>query len=237
MILNYFRLGISKVTPPGDEKKSEGSRGDILARPGYKKVQKEKVDVPPHKRKSALREYGEAIIIAVILALFLRTFVVQAFKIPSGSMLPTLKIGDHILVNKFIYWFVYPKRDDTIVFKFPQNENRDFIKRIIGLPGETIEIRDKKVFIGVIPLNEDYVIYEDRNIQSKLFSQRDNFGPVKVPANEYFVMGDNRDNSMDSRFWGFLDKSKIKGKAFIIYWSWDGENRGVRWRRLGKLIH
>ena len=187
-------------------------------------------------KKSALREWAEAIAIAVVLALAIRTFVVQAFKIPSGSMLPTLQIGDHILVNKFIYWFTAPERGDIIVFKFPQDEGRDFIKRVIGLPGEVIEIRGKQVFIDGRPLEEPYVIHLDAQIMSNPHSPRDHFGPVKVPEGQFFVMGDNRDHSMDSRFWGFLDLKKVKGKAFIIYWSWDRDRFRPRWDRIGRLV-
>lgn len=188
-------------------------------------------------KKSTLREWAEAIVIAVVLALAIRTFVVQAFKIPSGSMLPTLQIGDHILVNKFIYWFTTPERGDIIVFKFPQDEGRDFIKRVIGLPGETVEIRGKQVFINGRPLEEPYAIHLDAQIMGNPHSPRDHFGPVKVPEGQLFVMGDNRDHSMDSRFWGFLDMKKVKGKAFIIYWSWDGERFRPRWNRIGHLVH
>ncbi len=187
------------------------------------------------KKKSVYREYIESIAIAIILALVIRTFVVQAFKIPSGSMIPTLLIGDHILVNKFIYLFKEPQRQDVIVFKFPQDEDRDFIKRIIGLPNDRVEIRNKRVYINGDLLKEPYVIYEDDQILPPS-SPRDNWGPEIVPPGHLFVLGDNRDNSMDSRFWGYLNIKKIKGKAFIIYWSWDRTKPGVRWNRIGKLI-
>lgn len=203
-------------------------------------------------KKSIIREYAEAIIIAVVLALFIRTFVVQAFKIPSGSMIPTLNIGDHILVNKFIYGVKIPftakvivpawkpKRGDIIVFKYPENEKKDFIKRVIGLPGDTIEIREKTVFINGQPIAEPYIVHQDTMIleeeQERDDCGRDNCGPIKVPEDSYFVMGDNRDQSLDSRFWGIVKLNKIKGKAFIIYWSWDGDHSWVRWKRLGTLI-
>lgn len=195
-----------------------------------------------------LWDWVKTIVLALILALFIRTFFVQAFKIPSGSMIPTLLIGDHILVNKFIYgvrnpitrevWIKgkKPQRKDIIVFIFPKNPKLDFIKRVIGLPGEIVEIRDKKVFINGTPLKEPYVQYTDPRILPREVSPRDNFGPVKVPEGHLFVMGDNRDQSHDSRFWGFVPIRDVKGKAFIIYFSWDAEHFRVRWRRIGKLI-
>jgi signal peptidase I len=201
------------------------------------------------KKKSIYREYLEAFVYAVVLALIIRAFVVQAFKIPSGSMIPTLLIGDHILVNKFIYGikipftdkklfaFKEPQRGEIIVFKYPGDEERDFIKRVIGLPGETIEIKGKQVFVNGKPLKEPYTIFNEHKVPNGPLSLRSHYGPVKVPLNHLFVMGDNRDNSMDSRVWGFLDERKVKGKAFMIYWSWDRNSHWVRWRRIGKLLH
>jgi len=190
-------------------------------------------------RKSTVREYFESIVIAVILALFIRTFVVQAFKIPTGSMENNLLIGDHLLVNKFVFGpapsaleralmpFGTIKRGDVIVFKYPEEPTRDFIKRVIGLPGDTVELRDKKVSINGTPLDESYVHFieppgatsEFREVTS--FDVRERFGPVTVPPDQYFVMGDNRDNSQDSRYWGFLRRDYIKGRALVIYWSYD----------------
>jgi signal peptidase I len=186
--------------------------------------------------KSTLREYFESIVIAVILALFVRTWVVQAFKIPTGSMENNLLIGDHLLVNKFVFGptsggvenAVLPVRDirrgDIVVFKYPDEPERDFIKRVIGLPGETLELRNKKVYINGQPLEEGYVhflepISEGQEVTS--FDVRERYGPVRVPEGQYFVMGDNRDNSQDSRYWGFLPAHYIKGKALMIYWSYD----------------
>jgi signal peptidase I len=166
----------------------------------------------------------------------IRTFVVQAFMIPSGSMLPTLQIGDHLLVNKFLYWFTNPKRGEIIVFKFPQDEGRDFIKRVIALPGDKVEIRGKQVYVNDEPVQEAYAVHLDPSMQDNPHSPRDNYGPVRVPPGQLFMMGDNRDYSMDSRFWGFLNIKKIKGKAFIIYWSWDRERLRPRWTRIGKVI-
>lgn len=200
-------------------------------------------------KKNIFLEYGEAILIAVILALFIRTFVVQAFKIPSGSMKPTLLVGDHILVNKFIYGVKIPftgitlipvkdpKRGDIVVFKFPEDPKKDFIKRVIAVPGDRVQIRNKKVYINDKPMEDPYGTHIDPHTILDKVQPRDNLGPVTVPPNSFFVMGDNRDHSYDSRFWGFVKLSSVKGKAFIIYWSWDKENSGIRWRRLGDLIH
>ncbi|HIC91609.1 MAG TPA: signal peptidase I [Syntrophaceae bacterium] len=199
------------------------------------------------KRKGIIREYAEAILIAIILAVFIRTFVVQAFKIPSASMVPTLQVGDHILVNKFIYGVKIPfirktiiplrkpKRGDVIVFIFPKDRSKDFIKRVIGIEGDTVEIVNKKVYINGKPFNDPYGVHNDNFIFPKRIEPRDNFGPVTVPKDAVFVMGDNRDNSRDSRFWGFVKLKDIEGKAFIIYWSWD--NFSIKWNRIGKLIH
>ena len=203
------------------------------------------------KTKGALRENIEAIVIAVILALFIRTFIVQAFKIPSGSMKNTLLIGDHILVNKFIYGVKIPftdgktlipvsdpERRDIVVFKYPEDPDKDFIKRVVGVAGDTIEIKNKQLFVnGELQDDEPYAIHQDGRIIPRQFSQRDNFGPITVPAHSLFVMGDNRDNSHDSRFWGVVDLKAIKGKAFIIYWSWNSDAFGVRWSRIGDLLH
>ena len=190
-------------------------------------------------KKSVAREYFESIVIAVILALFIRTFVVQAFKIPTGSMENNLLIGDHLLVNKFVYAptaspierAVLPigtlKRGNVVVFKYPEEPERDFIKRVIGLPGETVELRAKKVYINGTALEEPYVHFlQGPGDQSEYhevtsWDVRERYGPVTVPPNQYFVMGDNRDNSQDSRYWGFLPRDYIKGKALFIYWSYE----------------
>ncbi|MBN2373395.1 signal peptidase I [bacterium] len=201
--------------------------------------------------KSVVWEYVEAIIIAIILAFIIRKFVIQAYKIPSGSMLETLQIGDHILVNKFVFSFKDPKRGDIIVFKYPGDKKRDFIKRLIGLPGETVEIRDKKVFVNDVQMDEPYVVYKDHsNVFNKdhfayyydsYARNRDNFGPITIPENKYLMLGDNRDFSQDSRYWGLLDRELIEGKALIIYWSWNGDETSlinkVRWNRIGMLLH
>ena len=212
-------------------------------------------------KKSTAREYFESILIAVILALFARTFVVQAFKIPTGSMEPNLLVGDHLLVNKFVFApaptalerALLPNREvrrgDIIVFKYPEEPDRDFIKRVIGLPGETVELRNKKVHINGSPLDETYAHFlfppaaaghpSTGSGQGQPGDLRETYGPVTVPADQFFMMGDNRDNSQDSRFWGFLPRDYVKGRALVIYWSAD-EAAGapksflarVRWNRL-----
>jgi signal peptidase I len=203
------------------------------------------------RRKSLVREYVEAIAIAILLALVIRTFVVQAFTIPSGSMMDTLLVGDYILVNKFLYGpevpftdthlpgLRAPQRGDIIVFKYPQDEKRDFIKRIVGVPGDTVQVRGGQVYVNGKPTEEAYV---------RAGSARPHLGvatycgyayacePTVVPPDSYFVMGDNRDNSQDSRYWGFVKRDKIKGKAFLIYWSWDSDKHWPRWLRLGHYI-
>lgn len=200
------------------------------------------------KNKSALREYAEAIGMALLLALFIRTFIVQAFKIPSGSMIPTLQIGDHILVNKLAYgvripiWghylvdFKKAQRGDVIVFIFPEDRSKDFIKRVIGVAGDTVEIRGKKVYVNGQRIDDPHAHFEGDDPQSIGLGSRDDYGPIKVPENQLFVMGDNRDRSYDSRFWGFVNLDDVRGKAFLIYWSWDGADRWIRWERLGNLI-
>ena len=200
------------------------------------------------REKSRLRENIEAILVAILLALFIRTFVVQAFKIPSGSMKNTLLIGDHILVNKFIYGVKLPylqkiivpigkpKRGDIVVFKFPVEPEKDFIKRVVGIAGDTIEGRDKKIYVNGQPIEESYTIKTDSNVYPAGLQARDNFGPITVPDASLFVMGDNRDQSFDSRFWGFVDLKVVSGKAFMIYWSWDSNDFSVRWSRLGDLL-
>jgi signal peptidase I len=205
------------------------------------------------RRKSLVREYLEAIAIAVLLALVIRTLVVQAFTIPSGSMMDTLLVGDYILVNKFLYGpeipladlrlpgVRVPGRGDIIVFKYPQDEKRDFIKRIVAAPGDEVQIRGAQVLVNGRTLEEPYVKPGSAGPghgggQSGYCGYAFGCEPTVVPADSYFVMGDNRDNSQDSRYWGFVKRDKIKGKAFLIYWSWDGDRHWPRWFRLGKYI-
>ena len=199
------------------------------------------------KTKTKFQEYAEAIVIAILIALFIRTFVIQAFKIPSGSMKPTFQIGDHILVSKFIYGIKIPfirktmipigdpKRGDIIVFIYPEDRSKDFIKRVIGIGGDTIEIRNKKIFLNGLPHTDSHGVYSDDFIIPGSVQPRDNFGPVTVPRGNIFVMGDNRDQSYDSRFWGFVDLKDVMGKAFMIYWSWDREDHTVRFNRIGQI--
>ena len=219
-----------------------------------------KTDDPTEKtqapKKSIAREYTEAILIALLLALLIRTFIVQAFKIPSGSMKKTLLIGDHILVSKFSYgthipneipfiniklfddivlFSKVPERGDIIVFKFPKDETRDFIKRVIGLPGDLLEVKSQKVYINNKPYEDTHARHTDSPSDSPLVP-RDDFGPILVPDDHVFVMGDNRENSQDSRYWGYLNVKKIRGKALIIYWSWDRIKSWVRFERFGKIL-
>jgi len=204
------------------------------------------------KRKSQLREYVEALGVALLLALAIRTFVVQAFKIPSGSMLPTLQIGDHILVNKFLYGprleipltqislgrlpgLRKPRPGDVVVFIWPKDRSKDFIKRVIAVEGQTVEVRNRQVFIDGKPWDDPHATWVmQRGLGG---AAGDNYGPYTVPPDHVFVMGDNRDQSYDSRFWGPVPIADIKGEALVIYWSWDGPDRWVRWERLGRLVY
>jgi signal peptidase I len=229
-------------------------------------------------KKSTVREYFESILIAVILALFVRTFVLQAFKIPTGSMENNLLIGDHLLVNKFVYAptasgierALLPigtiRRGDVLVFKSPVEPERDLIKRVVGLPGDRLEQKEKKIYINGKPLDEPYVHFLEEPHRNADLSEgtasdvRENYGPVTVPPNQYFMMGDNRDNSADSRYWGFMPVDYVKGKAVLIYWSYESEREDyedesagatikglasvfmhfftkTRWDRLGHFIH
>lgn len=198
-------------------------------------------------KKRLIKEYAKAILTALLLALLIRTFIIQAFKIPSGSMIPTLLIGDHILVNKFIYGtkipfsdkhflvFKKPEKGDIIVFRYPEDPKRDFIKRVIATGGDVVESREKVVYVNGEALKEPYVQYVDKNVRPGGNDPRDNFGPLTVHKNSVFVMGDNRDQSYDSRYWGFVNVKDIKGEALIIYWSWD-PHKLLRFKRIGRLV-
>jgi signal peptidase I len=197
-------------------------------------------------KKKFIKEYIEPIVIAVLIALFIRAFIVQAFKIPSSSMEPTLLVGDHLLVSKFIYgiripytdikFFQYkkPQRGDIIVFIYPKDRKKDFIKRVIGTEGEKVAIHHNKIYINEKLIDDPWGHFTMPR------STIEDYGPVKVPESSLFVMGDNRDNSQDSRFWGFVKINEVKGKAFIIYFSWDSNAENplnkIRWTRFGKLI-
>jgi len=231
-------------------------------------------DTPP-PQKSAVREYGEAFGIALVLALIIRTFFIQAYKIPSGSMEPTLLIGDHILVNKMVYglrlpdsffgltipgipWGQYVFRlesihhGDVVVFVFPPDPTKDFIKRVIGLPGDKVQVRDGKVFLNGAEMPDPHAHFDVPPQERSAVTPRDNFpprspgdpnadpGPVTVPPGKYLMMGDNRDHSYDGRFWGFVDADQVEGRAVVIYWSWDSDGAGllpIRWNRFGKIVY
>ena len=209
-------------------------------------------------KKSVFREYLESLVIAVILALFVRTWVFQAFKIPTGSMEHNLLIGDHLIVNKMIFAptvtgferAILPDRalhrGDIVVFKYPKDPERDFIKRVIGLPGDRLELHRKKIYINGQALDEPYVEFlRPPSIEGppKVDDLSEEYGPVTVPTDQYFMMGDNRDNSEDSRYWGFMPLSYVKGEALFIYFSFDEDHPtsgffgNIAWNRIFKRVH
>jgi signal peptidase I len=205
---------------------------------------------PVAAEKSRLRQNVESIALALLIALAVRSSVVQAFWVPSGSMLPTIQIGDHIFVNKLAYSVRVPlvgtelfktgdlERGEVVVFVSPIDANTDLIKRVIGIPGDTIEIRDKNVFVNGEPLQDPHAHFSDNSISPS--GHRDNMPPTQVPEGKFFVMGDNRDRSYDSRFWGFANIADIKGKATFIYWSRDTSNGLLavpRFERFGHFIN
>lgn len=201
------------------------------------------------RKKSLFREYAEALVMALLLALVIRTFVVQSFKIPSESMMNTLLVGDYLLGDKFTYGLkipftnisIYdgrePQLGDVVIFAYPKDPSLDFIKRIVGVPGDVIEVRNKQLYRNNEPVKEDFARFTDADI---IINVRDNYGPRVVPEGHYFMMGDNRDNSQDSRFWGFVSRDAIRARAWRIYWSWDSEADGffssIRFDRLGMAI-
>jgi len=202
------------------------------------------------KQKSALRDWVEALVVAFVIAMIIRAFVLQAYRIPSSSMEDTLLKGDHILATKYNYGLTVPfttrkiwgadrvpKRGDIVIFTFPVNHNMDFVKRVIGVPGDIVEVREKNVYINGKPYKTDFEKHTDPFILTQgQGAVRDNFGPVKVEPGTCFVMGDNRDQSYDSRFWGFVPIQNIKGKAFIIYFSWDSAKNWIRFGRIGDIV-
>jgi signal peptidase I len=220
--------------------------------------------VAPRAEKSAVREYAEAFVVALMLALVLRTFVIQAYKIPSGSMEPTLLVGDHIIVNKLLYGLRLPDsffgltplageipwghyvfhledvhRGDVVVFVFPPDPTKDFIKRVIGVPGDTVEIKAGMLYVNGTRADDPHAHFELSPDERESSSPRDFFGPLTVPAGHYFMMGDNRDRSYDSRFWGVVERDEVEGRAMFIYWSWDSDGSSyfpVRWSRFFKII-
>jgi signal peptidase I len=237
---------------------------DVPDRPLTGSAAEEPAILPPRPpRKGWLRECLDALLVALVFAVLARTWVVQAFKIPTGSMEANLLVGDHILVNKFIYGPVRypierlllpvrtPRRGDVVVFKYPEDPERDFIKRCIGLPGDEVEIRNKVLYLDGERVEEGaYTHFTDPNTYPESpfvpehYQVRDQFGPAEVPADEYFCLGDNRDNSHDSRFWGAVPEANLKGRALLVYWSVvadpgevdpEGPERGI-WQRLGDAL-
>ena len=205
-------------------------------------------------KKSVFREYYEAILVAFILALFVRTFVFENFKIPSGSMENNLLVGDHLVVNKFIYSehadtplhgvlpYREPQRGDVVIFKFPEDPRRDFIKRCVAVAGDTVEMRSKQLYLNGEPRNEPYVVHKDERVWPDVPGspasgrRRDNLGPFTVPEGTIFCLGDNRDNSLDSRFWGPVPLSYVKGRAVLIYWSYEAERGDGQWAGVGNRL-
>jgi len=213
---------------------------------------------------SELREWTEAIVIAFILAIILRTFLIQAYKIPSGSMEPTLLIGDHIMVNKIRYGLRMPdslfglnplaseipyghylvhfapvRRGDVVVFVFPQDPTKDFIKRVIAVGGDTVQVKNGQVVLNGATMPDPHAHFEVAPGDRSLYSPRDNYPATTVPPGEFFMMGDNRDRSFDSRFWGFVKLDQVEGRAMFIYWSWGADSQsflGIRWSRFGKAV-
>ena len=177
-------------------------------------IKREKASSKLKKVLKFIFEYVDSARSASILALVIVTIIVQTFGIPTGSMIPTLNVGNHLMVNKFIYYFKKPRRGDILVFVYPVNPKKDFIKRLIGLPGETIQIKDGSVFINGEELKAPQVIAERYYYNEGMYGE----DMIKIPDNAYFVMGDNTRNSKDSRFWGFVPKKNLLGKAFFVYW-------------------
>ena len=200
-----------------------------------------------HKLRYELKKYNRWYVYVLVFAvtsfiiepaveITIKRNIVQAYRIPSGAMKPTLEVGDYVLADKLVYKKIEPKRGDIVIFPYPEDPSKDFIKRVVAVGGETVEIIDKQILINGEVIVEPFVIHTDSNITRDNLRPRDYLGPVRVPDDSLFVMGDNRDHSYDSRFWGFVKKSAVKGKAVIIYWSWDKENSSVRWNRIGSKV-
>jgi len=206
----------------------------------HKSGRSEKTRAGKKRKKSLVREYAEVLIVSLLLAFFTRALIVQAFRIPTGSMERTLLVGDYLLVNKFLYGAKVPftniglpairppKRGDIVVFRSP-TQKKDFIKRCVATEGEIVELRDNVVYINGEPVEESYTYFEGR-------PHKANFGPIKVREGHIFVLGDNRNNSQDSRYWGLLNADLIKGKAMVLYFSWDKHKHWPRWTRIGDII-
>lgn len=203
-------------------------------------------------KKSKTREFVESLLIAALIAFLARGFIIQAFRIPSGSMEPTLQVGDHLLVNRLSYVVKIPftdivifntgkpDRGDVVVFRYPKDKSKDFIKRVIGREGDVIEIKNKVVYLNGKKINDPHAHFAEEQIIPAIYAPRDNMPPITVPKDSYFCMGDNRDRSLDSRFWGFVKTEELVGRALIIYFSWNGMPDSffdyVRWERIGRLI-
>lgn len=182
-----------------------------------------------------LSVFALVVMASTVLRSTLRSHLVQPYQLPSGSMIPSLLVGDYILTDKLEYKSRPPQRFDVVVFEFPKDPAKTFVDRIIGLAGETIEIRDKQVFINGTALVEPHAYFSEAG-REKPVANRDSFGPFRIPADSYFILGDNRDRSNDSRFWGPVYRDKIYGVVRLIYFSWDAENAAVRWHRIGTIV-
>jgi signal peptidase I len=229
------QMSPSNAAPP----KTDGNGSSL----GFALWRKSRFEKP---LKSRLRQNVESLLLAVAVALLVRSSVVEAFWVPSGSMLPTIQIGDHIFVNKLAYGMHLPfvdrevtqwsplHRGDVVVFTSPVDRNIDLIKRVIAVAGDTVEIRNKRLYINGAEVPDPHANFTDT--RNRDAAPRDHFGPVDVPPGKFFVMGDNRDQSYDSRYWGFADERDVKGQATFIYWSWDSQRHWVRWDRFGHFV-
>jgi len=215
----------------------------VSAKPKNKDVGKDK-----GRKKSEVREWVKSLSIGILAVLIFRSMVAQAYQIPSGSMERTLLVGDYIYINKMFYGpeidvpyllhhrfpgILKPRRGDIIVFRYPVDLRKDFIKRCVAVEGQAVAIRNKVLYVDGVKQDEPYVIHEDDRILPREASVRDNFGPIVVPKGMIFMMGDNRDNSLDSRFWGPLSLDLVRGKAIFRYFSWDADRN---WPRFSQIL-